>query len=476
MPHALLVDDNTDTLEALTEVLRAEGFTASAAPNLDEAKAALARQTPDVVLLDLNLPDGSGMTLLDGIEGLRAPAVVLITGHASVSTVVEALRRGVTDYLTKPVDVDRLRTILGNIAHTRQLPDEIKTLQTERDQSGKFGLLVGRSANMRRTFELIGRIAPSSASVLISGESGTGKDVVARTIHALSRRRHGPFVPVNCGAISAALLESELFGHERGSFTGADRRHRGYFERAHRGTLFLDEVTEMPLELQVKLLRVIESGTFFRVGAEQPLSVDVRILAASNRDVMRSISAGHMREDLYYRLRVFEMNVSPLRERPDDVEPLVRHFLDELAQKEGVRKEITPAAIEALTGYSWPGNVRDLRNVIQSAYILADEIIDVDSLPEAVTSTQPVAARADEPAAGILRVELGTSLGDIERRAILATLRYCQGNKNRAAEVLGISLKTLYNRLSEYRTAGYVPPEPVGAAAGAPPQADSPSA
>jgi DNA-binding NtrC family response regulator len=296
---------------------------------------------------------------------------------------------------------------------------------------------------------------------------------VARTIHALSRRRHGPFVPVNCGAISAALLESELFGHERGSFTGADRRHRGYFERAHRGTLFLDEVTEMPLELQVKLLRVIESGSFFRVGAEQPISVDVRILAASNRDVIKSISAGHMREDLYYRLRVFELNVSPLRERPDDVEPLVRHFLDDLAQKEGVRKEITPAAIQSLTGYSWPGNVRDLRNVIQSAYILADEVIDVDSLPDAVRNTRAeTLARSDEPAAGVLRVDLGSSLADIERRAILATLRYCQGNKNRAAEVLGISLKTLYNRLSEYRTAGHVPAEPVAAGA----QSDLPSA
>jgi DNA-binding NtrC family response regulator len=315
---------------------------------------------------------------------------------------------------------------------------------------------------MRRTFELIGRIAPSSASVLISGESGTGKDVVARTIHALSRRRHGPFVPVNCGAISAALLESELFGHERGSFTGADRRHRGYFERAHRGTLFLDEITEMPIELQVKLLRVIESGSFFRVGAEQPISVDVRILAASNRDVMRSISAGQMREDLYYRLRVFEMNVSPLRERRDDVEPLVRHFLDDLAQKEGVRKEITVAAIEALTRYTWPGNVRDLRNVIQSAYILADEIIDVDSLPEAVTMTRAELPRTDDPSSGVLKIEMGSSLADIERRAILSTLRYCNGNKNRAAEVLGISLKTLYNRLSEYRTAGHVTAEPAG--------------
>jgi len=212
----------------------------------------------------------------------------------------------------------------------------------------------------------------------------------------------------------------------------------------------------MPLELQVKLLRVIESGTFFRVGAEQPISVDVRILAASNRDVLKSISAGQMREDLYYRLRVFEMNVSPLRERPDDVELLVRHFLDDLAQKEGVRKGITAAAVEALSRYSWPGNVRDLRNVVQSAYILADEMIDVDSLPEAVLQTRAVPQRVDEPAGGMLRVELGTSLADIERRAILATLRFCAGNKNRAAEVLGISLKTLYNRLSEYRTAGHV--------------------
>ena len=195
--------------------------------------------------------------------------------------------------------------------------------------------------------------------------------------------------------------------------------------------------------------------------------MDVRILAASNRDVLRAISGGQMREDLYYRLRVFELNVSPLRDRPDDVEPLVRHFLDELAQKEGVRKEITPAAIAALTGYGWPGNVRDLRNVIQSAYILADEIIDVDSLPEAVTLTRATTARADEPAAGVMRVEMGTSLAEIERRAILATLRYCHGNKNRAAEVLGISLKTLYNRLSEYRTAGHVAAEPVGAVSAA---------
>ena len=451
MPNALLVDDNPDTLDALTELLRVEGFTTSTAPTLDKARAALQKQVPDVVLLDLNLPDGSGMSLLDVVDDLKAPAVVLITGHASVSTVVEALRRGVTDYLTKPVDVERLRQILGNIARTRQLPDEIRSLRTELGSVGKFGLLVGRSASMQRTFDLIARIAPSSASVLISGESGTGKDVVARTIHALSRRRHGPFVPVNCGAISAALMESELFGHERGSFTGADRRHRGYFERANRGTLFLDEITEMPIELQVKLLRVIETGTFPRVGAEEQLSVDVRILAASNRDVLEAVGAGKLRQDLYYRLRVFELNVAPLRERPDDVTPLVQHFLEDLQQKEGVRKEITPAALRMLTRYNWPGNVRELRNVVQSGYILAGDIIDVDSLPDALTHGGITLPREDR--GNSIRVEMGTPLAEVERRVILATLRHCDGNKNKVADMLGISLKTLYNRLNEYRAA-----------------------
>jgi two-component system response regulator AtoC len=451
MPSALLVDDNPDTLDALTELLRVEGFTTSTALTLDKARAALQQQVPDVVLLDLNLPDGSGMSLLDVVNDLKAPAVVLITGHASVSTVVEALRRGVTDYLTKPVDVERLRQILGNIARTRQLPDEIRSLRTELGSVGKFGLLVGRSASMQRTFDLIARIAPSSASVLISGESGTGKDVVARTIHALSRRRHGPFVPVNCGAISAALMESELFGHERGSFTGADRRHRGYFERANRGTLFLDEITEMPIELQVKLLRVIETGTFPRVGAEEQLSVDVRILAASNRDVLEAVGAGKLRQDLYYRLRVFELSVAPLRERPDDVAPLVQHFLEDLQQKEGVRKEITPAALRMLTRYNWPGNVRELRNVVQSGYILAGDIIDVDSLPDALTHGGITLPREDRGSS--IRVEMGTPLAEVERRVILATLRHCEGNKNKVADMLGISLKTLYNRLNEYRAA-----------------------
>jgi DNA-binding NtrC family response regulator len=246
-------------------------------------------------------------------------------------------------------------------------------------------------------------------------------------------------------------MESELFGHERGSFTGADRRHRGYFERANRGTLFLDEITEMPIELQVKLLRVIETGTFPRVGAEEQLSVDVRILAASNRDVLEAVGAGKLRQDLYYRLRVFELSVAPLRERPDDVPPLVQHFLDDLQQKEGMRKEITPAALRMLTRYAWPGNVRELRNVVQSGYILAGDTIDVDSLPDALTHGGITLPREDR--GNSIRVEMGTPLAEVERRVILATLRHCEGNKNKVADMLGISLKTLYNRLNEYRAA-----------------------
>ena len=457
MPHALLVDDNPATLDALAELVRAEGFVATTAATIDKARAALRHQMPDVVLLDLNLPDGNGLSLLDVVDDIRGgPSIVLITGHASIDTAVEALRRGVTDYLTKPLDVDRLRGILGNVVKTSRLPEEIRALRTQQGRSGRFGDLVGVSATMQRIGELIARIAPSSASVLITGESGTGKDVVARTIHELSRRRHGPFVPVNCGAISAALMESELFGHERGSFTGADRRHRGYFERAHQGTLFLDEITEMPIELQVKLLRVLESGRFPRVGGEDQISVDVRILAASNRDVFTAITQGKLREDLYYRLRVFELAITPLRDRPDDVEPLVRHFLDDFEKREGVRKGITEEALRLLAAYAWPGNVRELRNVVQSGYILAGDTIGADSLPETLSSGAPLLPRAER--GNVVRIPIGTPLDAAERTLIQATLDHCEGNKNRTAEILKISLKTLYNRLNAYRDAAVTAP------------------
>jgi DNA-binding NtrC family response regulator len=291
--------------------------------------------------------------------------------------------------------------------------------------------------------------------VLITGESGSGKDVVARAIHELSRRRHGPWVPVNCGAISPSLMESELFGHERGSFTGAERRHKGYFEQATRGTLFLDEITEMPIELQVKLLRVLETNAMSRVGGEQPIQVDVRILAASNRNVQQAIDEGKLRPDLYYRLKVFQIDLAPLRDRREDINLLSQAFLEDLIQSEGRTKRFSDQALEVLGQYHWPGNVRELRNVVHFAYVLSEDIIDVDSLPaEVQRGGKPAepAVEAKSETGGVFTVRVGSTIAEVERRLILATLREYQEDKPKSASVLGISLKTLYNRLNHYQS------------------------
>ena len=462
MAHALIVDDSASTLESLEQLVQLEGFTTATAATMDQARVELSKQTPDVVLVDLNLPDGSGLNLFDSINGLTdtPPAVVLITGQASVDSAVEALRRGVSDYLTKPLDVERLRKILQDIVQTKRLPDELRELRSEQQRTGRFVGIVGRSEPIVAACDLISRIAPSSASVLITGESGSGKDVVARAIHELSRRRHGPWVPVNCGAISPSLMESELFGHERGSFTGAERRHKGYFEQATRGTLFLDEITEMPIELQVKLLRVLETNSLSRVGGEQPIQVDVRILAASNRDVQQAIDEGKLRADLYYRLKVFQIDLAPLRSRREDIRLLAQAFLEDLIQTEGRSKRFSEQALEALALYGWPGNVRELKNVVHFAYVLSEDVIDVDSIPTEVKrggkpAEAPVETKAET--AGVLSVRVGSTIAEVERRLILATLREYQEDKPKSASVLGISLKTLYNRLNHYQTA-----EPAG--------------
>jgi two-component system, NtrC family, response regulator AtoC len=455
MAHALIVDDSPSTLESLEQLVQLEGFTTATALTIDQARVELSKQPPDVVLVDLNLPDGSGLNLFDSI-GLSetSPAFVLITGQASLDSAVEALRRGVSDYLTKPLDVERLRKILQDISQTKRLPDELRELRSEQQRTGRFVGIVGRSDPIVRACELISRIAPSSASVLITGESGSGKDVVARAIHELSRRRHGPWVPVNCGAISPSLMESELFGHERGSFTGAERRHKGYFEQATRGTLFLDEITEMPIELQVKLLRVLETNSLSRVGGEQPIQVDVRILAASNRDVQQAIDEGKLRADLYYRLKVFQIDLAPLRSRREDIRLLAQAFLEDLIQSEGRTKRFSDEALDMLGQYNWPGNVRELRNVVHFAYVLSEDLIEVDSLPAEVQrgGRQPEAATETKAeSAGVLTVRVGSTIAEVERRLILATLKEYQEDKPKSASVLGISLKTLYNRLNQYQ-------------------------
>ena len=441
-PHALIVDDDPDVVEVLTEFVKREGFSAAGASTLSQAREQLVVRPPDILLVDIQMPDGSGLDLLDGLEDAPDPEVVLITGNASVETAVDALRRGVTDYLTKPVDFARLKVALANLARTLAMKGEIGTLRTELRKLGRFGPLVGSSAPMQKVYDLIGRVARTDAGVFITGETGTGKEVVAQTIHSLSRRGKEAFVPVDCGAVSANLIESELFGHERGSFTGADRLHKGYFERAHRGTLFLDEVTEMPLELQVKLLRVLETSAVTRVGGTQPVKVDVRIIAATNRRLEDAVKAGKLREDLLYRLNVFPIPLPPLRERGDDIDRLAEHFLGELNAAEGTAKQLTPAGRERLRGHTWPGNLRELKNALQRGFILAEEGEGVDPIPEPIVG---------ETAASSLLMPVGTPIEEAERLLILATLEKFDGDKKRVAAALHISLNTLYSRLNEYK-------------------------
>ena len=441
-PRALIVDDDPGFLAGLAELVKREGFAVASAGTLKQAREEIAAHPPDILLVDLHLPDGSGLDLLEGFEAASAPEVVLITGSASVETAVDALRCGVADYLTKPVDFARVKMALGNVTRALEMRGQIGTLRSELRKLGRFGPLIGASPPMQRVYDLIGRVATTDASILISGETGTGKELVAETIHSLSRRSKGPFLAVNCGALSANLIESELFGHERGSFTGADRMHKGYFERAHGGTLLLDEVTETA-DIQVRLLRALETSTVTRVGGTEPIKVDVRIVAATSRRVEEAIAAGKLREDLYYRLNVFPIQLPPLRERGDDVELLAEKYLDELNLAEGTTKHFTRACLERLHRHSWPGNVRELQNVIRRAFILAEEDVGVDSLPLAVT---------EEVAAASLVTRVGTPIAEMERRLILATLEHYGGDKKKAAEILKISLKTLYNRLNEYKT------------------------
>jgi len=446
-PHALIVDDHSGTLSSLAELVERHGFSTSRAGSLADARVQLKERSPDVVLLDLHLPDGEGMNLLDDLDPASSPAVVLITGQASLDSAVDALRRGVSDYLTKPLDFDRLRVILGEVSQNQGLKKEIGDLRSALSERRAFGELVGIDARMREVYDHISRVSPTNATVLITGESGTGKDVAARTIHAYSRRRRGPFVALNCGAISPTLIETEIFGHERGSFTGADRRHRGVFERATRGTLFLDEVTEMPLDLQVKLLRVLETGSFTRIGGEESISIDVRFLASTNRKPEDAVRDGRLREDLYYRLKVFQLAMPPLRERKGDIGVLAEHFLEQIASSEGTVKRLTPEALDALSMYSWPGNVRELKNSVYSAYILAGDEITPEALPAEVKG----GGAPDSVVEHAIRVNVGMTMAEVERRLIVATLSHFDGSKAKTASMLGISLKTLYNRLQQYR-------------------------
>lgn len=435
MAHALVVEDDPDFAHMLARLVISNGFTATTAGNLREARQMLAMRPTDLVLLDVDLPDGSGMVLFEEVELLARAGVVLVTGHASVSSSVDAMRRGAADYLVKPVDQRRLSEVLSRYA-SPPLADSHPV---------GAGRLLGSSAAMAPVMARLVQVAPTSATVLLTGESGTGKEMAARAIHDLSRRAGGPFIAVNCAAISPQLLASELFGHERGSFTGAERAHAGFFERAEGGTLLLDEITEMPMALQAALLRVLEEGTFTRVGAMRGRVANVRVLAATNRVPREAIASGVLREDLYWRLAGFPLHLPPLRDRLEDVGVIARHFVDDLNLREGGHKIMSDKALEALAAYAWPGNVRELRNIVQQAWIMTPgTVIHPASLPPLSAPT------ANLPPADECTPVVGLTLAESERKLILDTLVQCGRNRERAAAILGISLKTLYNRLKLY--------------------------
>lgn len=437
MSHVLIVDDDASAA-ALRDALASEGHRCVLVPSLRQGQLQLSLQPPDWAIVADRLPDGSGMALLEEADSGSdaSTAVVLLSAQPTLAAAIAAFRGGAADYVERPPDLRHLKALLAS------RPASGRHDATRAVASFHAAPLLGESEAMRVLREHIMRVAPTEASVLLLGESGTGKELVAQNIHAQSARQRQPFLPVNCGAISPQLIESEIFGHEKGSFTGADRQHKGYFERASGGTLFLDEVVEMPIELQVKLLRVLETGSFMRIGSNQELHTDVRIVAATNRDPEGAIAAGKLRLDLYHRLNVFPLKIPALRERGEDVEILAQHFLDEFNRAHGTRKVLSPRALSVLGNYHWPGNVRELRNFMQRAYILSDQQIDAHAL-------EPGPAQCTATAL-TLAIPVGTSLADVDRRLIFATLDLCGGVKKRAADLLGISLKTLYNRLEEY--------------------------
>ncbi|MGI4859023.1 MAG: sigma-54-dependent transcriptional regulator [Janthinobacterium lividum] len=444
MPHILVVDDDVNTRNALVEVITSEGLTIATAGDLREARIQIVRQMPDVVFTDLKLPDGNGVELFEDLDPRTGVEIIVFTGHATVESAVDALKKGATDYLVKPINLQRVKAIINRIPRAGDLKAEIGSLRGELRRFGRFGLMLGNSQAMQEVYDQINRVAPTAASVLLIGESGTGKELAAQTVHELSLRRKHEFLAVNCGAISPNLIESEMFGHERGSFTGADRQHKGYFERANGGTLFLDEITEMPIELQVKLLRVLETGVFMRVGTAKEIETDVRLIAATNRDPEEAVLDGKLRLDLYHRLNVFPIQLPPLRERGKDVQLLAESFLGGLNERYSTQKTFPATGLDSMMAYGWPGNVRELKNYVQRAYIMAP----TDSIN---TAAVPLQISLSKPAVGTaVTIPFGTSLAEADRQLILATLDQCGGVKTRAAEILGISLKTLYNRLVEY--------------------------
>lgn len=448
MATLLIIDDEKNMRWLLERTFKSLGHQVITAADGREGLDAVRAGRPDLVLTDLKMPGLDGMAVLQQIKELQPELpVIVITAYGSVETAIAAMKLGAVDYITKPFDVEEMKILVEKALAQQSLRREVAYLREELQEKTGFGDIVGTGEKMRQVFDLIARVAPSHASVLITGESGTGKELVARAIHAHSPRRDGPFIQVNCAALPETLLESELFGHEKGAFTGAVARRLGRFELANGGTLFLDEIGEMSPTVQAKLLRVLQDKTFERVGGIDTIRVNVRIVAATNRDLAAMIKEGTFREDLYYRLNVVRIHLPPLRERREDIPLLVRRFLRKYDPK-GRYKEVTAAAMSALTAYRWPGNIRELENVIERATIITPgEVIGLEQLPPEITCPEAPAAAGgfclDIPATGI-------SLDEVERTLLQKALDMAGGNQTKAAKLLGISRYALIYRLEKH--------------------------
>ncbi len=442
----LVVDDEPAARNGLAMLVSSWNFRTESAENGERALAVIADFDPEVIITDLFMPVMDGMTLLKRVkEDSPDRLVIMLTAQATIDSAVEAIKVGAYDYLEKPVEPARLRILLDKCLEREKTLKEVQLLKSQLKQYGSFGDMAGSSPQMQEVYRLVEMVAPSTASVLITGESGTGKELVARNIHLRSKRREGPFIAINCSAIPETLMESEIFGHEKGAFTGALEKRLGCFELANSGTIFLDEIAEMPIGTQSKLLRVIEERKFRRLGSKNEIDVDVRVVAATNKVPLEAVEIGELRNDLYYRLNVFSINLPPLRDRLIDIPVLTEALIGQLNQKHGKNvKGISDKVLKIFTAHNWPGNVRELRNVIERSLIVCDkDVIEEIHLP--VLEQREVA-----PSANSVAIPVGTTVAEAEKRLIFKTLEFTENNKTRAAEILGVSLKTLHNKLNLY--------------------------
>ncbi len=440
----LIVDDEANARAALAEILREEGYTTETAADGFKALGKLEEFAPDVVLTDLKMPGLDGIGLMEKAQEARCAATfVVMTAFGTISSAVEAVKKGAYHYLTKPLDFQVLDAVVERAVERSRLLQENSRLRQKLRERNAFGHVIANHPSMVKLLRLVEQVAPSRASVLICGETGTGKELIAEMIHRNSPRSKAPLVRLNCAALSESLLESELFGHERGAFTGAVGRREGRFELASGGTLFLDEVSEIPSSIQIKLLRFLQERTFERVGGNETLKVDVRVIAATNRDLRQCITEGVFREDLYYRLNVVTLDIPPLRQRASDIPELATFFLGRYAEENGKRIEgFTDEALAALSAHTWPGNVRELENVIERAVVLCDTPrIEPRHLPGSLDAAGTQVSAPPIP---------GSTIYDLERFAILKTLEACKGSTSKAASILGISPRKIQYKLHEY--------------------------